>query len=82
MSFKVSEKKQYLLYTGFPKIHMNPTAVLFIIVSKMWSTKQISKSFPMFLSSYTSKRKSFEKNAKLSQVLALIKRLPYNSIPK
>ena len=45
MSFKVSEKKQYLLYTGFPKIHMNPTAVLFIIVSKMWSTKQISKSF-------------------------------------
>ena len=38
--------------------------------------------FPMFLSSYTSKRKSFEKNAKLSQVLALIKRLPYNSIPK
>ena len=45
MSFKVSEKKQYLLYTGFPKIHMNSTAVLFIIVSKMWSTKQISKSF-------------------------------------
>ena len=64
---KITEKEKTLPITYLiPKMHNNPTGARFIIVSKICSTKQISKSVSNVPNVYTPKMKTFKVNKNLN----------------